>query len=225
MDSLNIIEKFLLIAQHPDKGRFIIPQMQLHFGISGAILLVLSIEKRLKIENKRLIMLNDKMHVHPMLNMAIDTIKQSTKTRRIKYWVNKLNRKSSMYKWAFMKDLEDKRIVRIEQKKFLGLIPYKKSYLIDRRTRPLYLTKLRACVLHGKQIDESDSVVLALIQACKTQKVLAKDRSERKAIRIKLKQILKEIPIAGVVDQTIQEVQAAIMTAVIASTVASTTSH
>lgn len=225
MESLNTIERFLLVAQHPDKGRFIIPQMQLNFGLAGAVLLELSIEKRLKIENKRLILVNDKHHKHPMLNMVIDTIKQSSKTRRIKYWVNKLNRKACKYKWAFMKDLEDKRIVRIEHKKFLGLIPYKKSFMIERRTRPAYLTKLRDCVLYGKQISEEDSVVLALIQACKTQRVLAKDRSERKTIRTKLKLILKESQIAGVVDQTIQEVQAAIMVAVIASTVTSTASH
>lgn len=222
---LNTIEKFLLVAQHPDKGRFIIPQMQLNYGVVGAILLELSIEKRLKIENKRLILIDDKPHAHPMLNMAIDTIKQSSKTRRIRYWVNKLNRKACKYKWAFMKDLEDKRILRIEHKKFLGLIPYKKAYMIERRTRPAYLTLLRDCVLYGKQINDDESVVLALIHACKSQGILAKDRSERKVIRLKLKLILKESPIAGVVDQTIKEVQTAIMAAVVASSTAGAASH
>ena len=131
MEKLSIIEKFLLVSQHPDKGRFIIPQMQLHYGLAGAILLEMSIEKRLKIENKRLILIDNKPHSHPIFNMVIDTIRQSSKARRIRYWINKLNRKAYKYKWAFMKDLEDKRIIRIEFKKFLGLIPYKKSYMID----------------------------------------------------------------------------------------------
>ena len=76
MEKLSIIEKFLLVSQHPDKGRFIIPQMQLHYGLAGAILLELSIEKRLKVENKRLILVDDTQHQHPMLNMAIETLKQ-----------------------------------------------------------------------------------------------------------------------------------------------------
>ena len=65
---LNTIEKFLLIAQHPTKGRFVIQQMPLNYSVVGAILLELSIEKRLKIENKRLVLTNRRSHTNPMLN-------------------------------------------------------------------------------------------------------------------------------------------------------------
>jgi hypothetical protein len=64
-------------------------------------------------------------------------------------------------------------------------------------------------------------VILSLIEACKMHEILTSDRSELRELRKELKSLLKDSPIADVLDKTIKQVQAAIMGAVIASTVAS----
>jgi hypothetical protein len=53
---LNITEKFLLLGLHPEKGRFIISDVHLSYGLVGAILLEMSIDNRIAIENNRVIL-------------------------------------------------------------------------------------------------------------------------------------------------------------------------
>ncbi len=58
--NLNTAEKFLLIAQHPVKGRFTISDVQINYGIIGALLLEMSLENRIAIEENILILKNEK---------------------------------------------------------------------------------------------------------------------------------------------------------------------
>ncbi|MFO7620157.1 MAG: GPP34 family phosphoprotein, partial [Bacteroidales bacterium] len=54
--SFNTAEKFLLIAHHPEKGRFTISPMYIKYGLAGAILLDMTLEDRIDLTDKRLIL-------------------------------------------------------------------------------------------------------------------------------------------------------------------------
>ncbi len=51
---LNTVEKFLLLAQHPQKGRNISSDLHINYGIIGAILLELSLDGELVLDNNKL---------------------------------------------------------------------------------------------------------------------------------------------------------------------------
>lgn len=219
--NLSSVEKFLVLAHHPQKGKFMISDIHINYGIIGAILLDMSLEDRIKIENDRLV-LKGSIELNDLIRSEIALqISQSAKPRKIRYWMSKLARKSRKYKWIVLNALSDKRIVRIEEKTFLGLIPYKKTYLHENVKRDSLIEELRRDVFSHRKLNKENVVILSLIEACKMHKILTSDRSELRELRKELKSLLIDSPIADVLDKTIKQVQAAIVGAVIASTVAS----
>jgi len=216
---LNTVEKFLLIAQHPEKGRFTISEIHIKYGIIGALLMEMSLVETIDIEKDRLILKNQKIISDPVTKEISLIIKNSKKPRKVKYWITRLSRKSLKYKWTFLEGLVKKKLIRIENKKFLGLIPYRRNYLVESKTRYNLIQELKKNILSRRDISNENIVLLGLIEACKMHKIISSDRDELKKIKKELKVIIKESPIAGTVDKTIREVQAAIVVALVASTV------
>ena len=218
---LSTVENFLLIAHHPNKGRFVVSEMNINYGIIGAILLEMSLEDKVIIENDSLILKNSRSTGNQIVSEISIMISSSKKPRKIKYWITKLSSKSRKYKWIILNELSGKNFMRIENKTFLGFIRYKRSYLIDNRTRDNLIQQLRNNILFQQELSNENVVLLGLIEACKMHNIIASNKDELKAIRKKLKQIIKESPIADSVDKTIKQVQGAILGAIIASTAAS----
>jgi len=117
-----------------------------------------------------------------------------------------------------------KGFLRIEHHKFL-FIPYRKSYLTDNRSRDSLIKQIRECALFHKELNNENIVILGLIEACRMHNIISTNREELKTLRKELKMIIKESPIAEAVDKTIKQVQAAIMGAVAASSIAATAGH
>lgn len=224
---LNTQESFMLMAQHPEKGRFVISDIQLQYGLIGAILLDLSINGSIRIENNVIIPVVKAEGTNKINDEVLQTIIDSPKHRKINAWISRLTRKSRSIKWETLGNLELRNFFRIEHHKFLGIIPYRKCYLINKYARQELLTQLRNIILFQKEASSENLVLLGLIEACQMHKQLAGDKQELKVIKEKMKQIIKESPIAAGVSETIKQVQVAVTTAVISSTIAASvsTSH
>ena len=221
--NFNTTEKFLLIAHHPEKGRFMISHLFMQYGIAGAILLDLTVEDRIEITEKRLILKSASVSADPVINDVITLMSQVSKPRKADYWVRKLATRHIRYKWLVLKGLADKRMVRIEEKKFLGLIPYRQSYLVESYTRSNLIRQLKSEILaYTREPSVANTALAGLIVACRMHRFLSDDRDELKTIKTRLKKIIKESPVSDVVSQTIRQVQAAIISGVTAAIVAST---
>jgi hypothetical protein len=220
--NFNTAEKFLLIAHHPEKGRFKISQIYIQYGIAGALLLDMTLENRIEMEEKRLILKSASVSGDPVINDAVTLMTQSTKPRKADYWVRKLATRHNRYKWQVLKGLVDKRMVRIEEKKFLGLIPYRQSYLVESYTRSSLIRQLKSEIMaYTREPSSASMAVAGLIEACRMYRILSDDRDELKTIRTQLKKIIKESPVSDVVSQTIRQVQIAIISSITAAIVAS----
>lgn len=224
--NLNILSKFLLLAQHPNKGRFLIGDLHINYGIIGAALLEMSVDEKITIIKDKLILIDDQnSNPSNSIDVAITAIiKESKKTRKLRYWLQKLARKSNQYKWVILSDLEEKGLVRIEHKKFLRIFPYKKSYLVENNVRNNLIEQLRKAALQRETMSNDTLLMLALVEACKMHKIIASDKRELKLLRKELKEIVKQSPIAETLNKTIQQMQAAIMIAIMASTSAAASS-
>lgn len=222
---LNTLNKFLLIAHHPEKGRFLISDVHINYGIIGAALLEMSLDGQLKIEENRLIVLKSGNSENSIIAEISKEIRASKKTKKIRFWIAKLARKSRKYKWEILSDLEKNKLLRIEDKKFLGFIPYRRSYLVQSNTRRDLIHQLRKEALYGRDLSNDSMLILSLIEACKMHKIITSDKEELKRLKQALKEIIKNSPIADTVDKTIKQVQAAIVGAIVASSVAASASH
>jgi hypothetical protein len=221
MNTLSISEKLLIIAHHPDKSRFRIPEMHLKYGLTGALLLELSLEDRLILENNKAVLNDMGTPIDPVLKEFSERIGASVHPRNIRFWIRRFAQKSGRYKWQRLHEMEKKRVVRIEHRKFLGLIPFKKSYLINKKLQYDLIRETKASVLQQGELNNEQLVILGLVKACRMTRMISKERSERRMINDRLNKIMKESPIPAGVDQAIRQVQAAIIGAVAASGAAS----
>ena len=209
---LTLVEKFILLTRHPEKSRLLVAGTQLWYGIAGALLMEMSLQKRIEIEDGKVVLKNDKKISDPMISEIVEMMRQSGKNRKIRYWTDRIYRKANRYKKEIIGGMERKGLLSIERKRFL-FIPYTLTFLRDRRTRDKLIRHLRKAVLYPSTVEvtQEDVVLLGLVEATKMYKVMASNKDELKKLKKELKEVIKDSPIAGVVDKTIKDVQAAIM--------------
>ena len=87
---LSLTEKFLILAMHPEKGRFNIAGMQVAYGFTGALLMELSLEERIVIEGGKVVVKNDKRVKDALLSEIMEMMASSRRERKVRYWVNKI---------------------------------------------------------------------------------------------------------------------------------------
>ena len=225
--NLSIPEQFLILAHHPEKSGFVGSGMSdeyVIYGLVGAILLDLSRHEAIRTENKVLIPTGKKPLLYDTANQVLEKITQSKKNRKVRYWMRKLDSTAARYKKQALTHLHDQGMMRVEEKKFLGLIPYRKSYLLNHSYRIKNIEHLREVLYSPKQARPEDAILLGLIGACSISKILARDKKERKMLRKKLKNFIRDNDIAGAVGETLREMQAAVMASISASVAATTAS-
>ena len=113
------------------------------YGIIGSVLLEMALNDKISIVNDRLVLKNDVKFDNPIFSEVSMKIKHSKKPRKIKHWITKLAGKSRKYKWIILSKLENINLIRVENKKFLGFIPYRKSYLTDLNARTNLIQQLK----------------------------------------------------------------------------------
>jgi len=111
-----------------------------------------------------------------------------------------------------------KGILKEEKRRFIG-IPYRLHYVARPGFRRNIIDRYKEVILYNKQPEEHEIMVLGLMYACKMHKVISKGGPERRKIRKKIVEIIKDNAFATEINKTIMEMQAAI-TASIAATAA-----
>jgi len=217
MSDLSTAEKFLILAHHPERGRFRIPDVHQKYGLIGALLLQMSAEGLLQLDDGKVILIKHDIHPRSVTETIYQRISEHPQPRKVRFWIRRLAVRSNRFKWQLLKELERKRIIRIESKRFAGLIPYRKSYLLGKKVQYDLIRETRNSVMQHGTISTGDLMILGLVKACRMQKIISRERSERRMINQKLETALKDSPVTEGVELTIRQVQAAIAGAVAAS--------
>lgn len=223
--TLNTSEKFLILAHHPEKGRLIISRQYFRYGLAGAILLDLCLDGRIGIDNGRITPKPGNTPSDPVKSEVIQMITESVRPRKAGYWVRKLAFRYTGYLNKLRTGLAGKRLMRIDETKLLGIIPWRRSYLTESYTRTNLIRQLKNDILVYRGDAGESSALAGLVEACRMRRILSTDREELKMIRSQVKKILKDSPVSDAVAQTIRQVQAAIIASVTASVAASSGSR
>jgi hypothetical protein len=219
--SLTTAEKFLVLAHHPTKPKYAIPEQMRNTGLIGAILMDLSAEERIVIEGGRIKVRSTNSHLPEPHRVILKKIQETSKLKKVKTWISRFSQLPGKYRKAIQVELERKAIMRIERKRFL-FFPYLQTTLIKTSLREQMIRELRGIIFGNQKPDKETSMLLGLVQACRMHKVICKDRMEMKACKVKLKEIIESDVISGGVDKVIREMHAAVIGAVVASTAATT---
>ncbi len=220
---LSIAEKFLLLIINPVKPKYLVSSEIRNAAIGGSILMDLLLEKTIEIADKKVAAKSYETNMSEAHRFALGKINDAKKPKKIKTWISKLSY-SKKYRNSILWDLEKRGYIRVEDKEFL-FFSYKKPRLVNKKAREDLINELRSKVLSREEIDGETSSILGLIQACSMRKLLSEDKEEQKAIKLALKEIMKGDSISKGVDTAIQEMQAAVLGAVVGAVVAGSSSN
>ena len=176
------------------------------------------------IENKRIVP-SFKKNGEIVHDLFCERIMKSEKNRRISFWISRMTNKSRKIFRELINKLEKDRIIRKEQKKFLNIIPYYRYWFNDSSVRSDLIEALRGILLYGKQAGKKELMLLGLVESSKAYSLLSRERGESKLLRKKNTEFLKGDVMSAEINQTIREVQAAIVASVTAATIAAHSSH
>jgi golgi phosphoprotein 3 len=222
---LTLAEKFILLAHHPEKSRYVVPDQMRDVGLIGSIFMDLAADNRIKIHDGKLVVRNTSTELPAVYEEVLRKVAGSSKKRRVKAWISRFAQRSGKYRKKVLELLERNRLIRIEHKHFL-FIPYMRSTLIKPGDRQMIIDELHNAVKHIKEADTNQKMLLSIIHACKMHQVICRNKPEIKEFREILKTLVHSDEIAQGVGRVLREMQAALVIAVPASAIAAaTTSH
>lgn len=221
---LSVSEQFLLLAHHPVKGRFLISEVMMSYGLAGAFLLELNAKDKITLRDSRLIV-KSRRENDRILSEILSILSQANKPKKLSIWIRRIARKSGRFKKRLLQQLATKKCIIIRNKTFLGFIHYRKYNVKDQKLRNRLIETLRNAILNLSEIKPELIPLLGLAEACKMYRILGRDKNERKRIKNKLHTMVTEMPAAEILDETIREVQAVIIGSITAGTVATVATY
>lgn len=218
---LNLAEQFLLIAHHTDKKRFVVQGNQTLLGMIDAMFLDLIENGDIKIENNKIICTtpNSSKSIHPELFTILESAK---KPRKVKSWIQRMSHKGNKLKKSLFQNLSTKKYITLERKKFLGIIPYNITGIINKSSHRADVSHYKSILLLKKEATKNEQLSMSVLLGSGLMPYLGRDREERKNLRKKAKTYKQTSVIGSEVDKAIQHMQAAI--AVSIATIAATSS-
>lgn len=219
---MNLLEKYVIICHNKEKAEFYPFDNYFSYTIIGAVLLDLASQDYIKLENGYLKLLKTSRTNHPVYDSIINLIKASKKDRKIKHWIQRIYQKNWRIKRDTIEACAKNGIMRIERKKFLNIIPYKRYHLNSSSERRELIHQLRDVCLYKKEGTAETISLLGLIHAAQAYKALANEKSEIRTIKKNLKQLVKNELVSGVINSITDEINTAIIASIVATTAATT---
>ncbi|MEI6050049.1 MAG: GPP34 family phosphoprotein [Bacteroidota bacterium] len=220
----SVAELFVILAINPEKGRIIISNINFRYSLTGALLMEYHESGEIKIENKRVIA-SFRKNGDVVHDLVAEKFMNSSGNWRISFWIRRLTNKNRLIFREIINSLVKGKIIRIEEKKFLNIIPYKRYWFIDNSVRTNLIESLRCILLYGKKPGTKEVMLLGLIEASRAYPLLSRERGESKILRKKNTELLKGDIMSSEISQTIKEIQAAIIASITAASVAAHGSH
>ena len=217
---LTLPQELYLLALHEEKGR--VPaslSTSLHYGLGGAILAELILQGRVGLDdNRKAVVVNNGMFGDDdLLNEGLERIQASGRHHKATYWVSTFSDYIKKLEKRLANRLVDQGVLRKEEKRFLGVVPYEAFPALDASARFWIKQHLRSVVLGGETPDAHTATLLSLMRACDLLgRVFTRD--ELKMARRKIETLTRGEVIGEAVQQAIETIEAATMAAIMAAT-------
>ena len=217
---LTLPQELYLLALHEEKGR--VPASlvtSLHYGLGGAILAELILQSRVGLDDERkaVVVNNSMFGEDDLLNEGLERIQASGRHHKSPYWVSTFSDHIKKLEKRLAYHLVDAGVLRKEEKRFLGVVPYEAYPAQDASARFWIKQHLRSVVLGGEPLDAHTAMLLSLVRACDLLgRVFTRD--ELKAARRKIEELTRGEVIGEAVQQAIEIIEAATIAAITTAT-------
>ncbi len=192
----------------------------LGFGLAGAGILELVQSGKADEKGKMLVLKSTKHTNDAILDYFTDTIRQSSKKKKIKHWVAKFGNRPGRLKKLLIPEMLEKKIIRKVKKRFLIFKYYR---------YPVYNSSIREELIKSmisysrSKKDGDDELLFLLCGAIKIFNKVFSDKANRKKANAIFKELKKKDFVISGVTEAVQAVQAAILASVVITSAAAST--
>ena len=219
---LTISEQLLLLALNDEKGSVVMSaSTALPYGLAGAILLELALDEKIQFRDNKIKLINKSKTSIDLHNEAINLLKSETKPKSIKHWVQVFARKLVKLQERLASQLVDKKILSKQEKSFLWVINYNHYPTRNDQPEKSIRDHIKQIVLHRRKPSDEDIALICLVKACDLISEVF-DKEDRKKAKQRIDEIANKHQVGTAITKTMEEITAAIMTVIIASTVTTT---
>ena len=173
--------------------------------LAGAILAELALRKRIEVRDQRIVVVDQTPVDHPILDIALYDILESTKARKLKYWINTLTYNKIIEEIAH--HLVEQGILFRKKKHLWMVIPYNDGKNNNLPAQSALINRLRDIVLSGEESDLTEKVLLAFVYYGDLVKLVFK-HGDRKTARKRIKRLVISDEVGTVLGETLDEIVA-----------------
>ena len=214
---MNLAEELALLG-YGDDGKPVTDRMHLDNGLGGALLLELALAERVDIEDKRVVVRNPAPTGDPIIDQALAQIVNDQKSRKPGHWVTKFAKTREQV----MDSLVAQGAVRREEDKVMLVFPrtrFPSTHGIEPPAETEARQRMVAAITGTGPVEPRTAALCALVAATDLDKKVFRDL-DRKQVKARLEEIGQGAWAATAVKKSIEEIQSAIMVAVVAGSTA-----
>ena len=190
MDTISLSQKIYLLSIHPKKGGIVgSAQSALNYILIGAVLLELSMDKKIEFVNKKIVVKNSKSS-NPLHQFLLKKLAKSKRELKISIWISKLTFSAKHIKREVRNELLKKRVIRVVQKRFI-FFSWQQPEILNFQLLYKLLAKIDSEVFKGTKNPE-DLVLLSLIIPAGLLKRIFPEKEKRKRAKQKLNVLLNK---------------------------------
>jgi hypothetical protein len=217
---MNLAQDFVLLA-YADDGTPETDSTRLDNGAGGALLLELALDERVAVDDKKVIVRDPAPTGDAQVDAALAAVAADSKPRKADHWVQHFARSARQ---QALDALVERGVLQREKGKVLLVFPrttYPAPGGVEPPAESQTRARLRAAVAGTGPVEPRTAALCALIAATDLDRKVFADL-DRKQVKARLAEIGEGQWAADAIKKTIEQIQAAIMVAVIAATTAST---
>ncbi|MEU7903752.1 GPP34 family phosphoprotein [Actinoplanes sp. NPDC049118] len=213
---MNLAEELALLA-YGDDGVADIDSVHLDNGLGGSLLLELALAGRVDVEDKKVVVRDPAPTGDQLVDRALDRLVSDGRPRRPSHWVAKFAKDT---RGPTLDRLVAEGVLTREQDRVLLVFP-RTRYPAPDGVEPAPETdarqRLAAAVSEAGPVEPRTAALCALVAATGLDRKIFRDL-DRKLVKARLKEISEGAWAAAAVKKTIEEIQAAVVVAVVAAT-------
>jgi hypothetical protein len=190
-------------------------------GLAAALLLDLARLELVDVDgDEKIVAAEGRDPGHELLRQAHAAIRDSSKRRDAKGWVDRLPRELKPLRTRLAERLVERGILAAESSKALGLVPRTRYPTVDEAPERELRERLRAVLVDGRDPSAEEALLLGLLEPLGLVDPLV-ERGERRAARRRAKAVAEQGLAGTAVRDSVRAVQAAVVTAVVVPVVVS----
>lgn len=210
--NLTIPEELLLLGWDDERGR---NRSSHNIGalLAGALLLELDLRGHIRIDDGR-VRPTDATTDERHLDRMLEEIRGSRRSRKVKAWVQRAGSRSWPRK-VVLDRLVERGILRRDQRRFLGIVPYTRYPVVDPQTTEQLRQQVANTLLQPEPVTITRDAMLGALLAPAGGRLIRQlvPRDRRRAARRRAKELAKGEGVSREVAEAIDEINAAAIAA------------